>query len=114
MGWEMIPDNIGPVISRTYHRFKKPIIITENGLADATDKYRLWWLAHTIDAIYKAMRSGARVEGYLHWSLLDNFEWSDGFWPRFGLVEVDYQTGQRTLRPSAKRFAKVIAQTRRR
>jgi beta-glucosidase len=62
--------------------------------------------------MHKAMQGGVRVEGYLHWSLLDNFEWAYGKWPRFGLVEVDYRTGERTVRPSAIWFGKVIQSLR--
>jgi len=112
LGWEMLPDNIEHVIMRQWQRYKKPIIITENGVADQGDQYRKWWIAHTIDAIHSAMKRGARVEGYLHWSLLDNFEWSYGKWPRFGLVAVDYKTMERTIRPSAAWFGKVVGNLR--
>ncbi len=58
------------------------------------------------------MANGVRVEGYLHWSLIDNFEWAYGTWPRFGLAEVDYKTGSRILRPSARWFGQVIKKIR--
>ena len=113
LGWEMLPAKIEQVLVRTYKKYGKPIIITENGVADMNDKYRRWWIAYTIGAIHKALKQGVRVEGYLHWSLLDNFEWSDGFWPRFGLFAVDYQTFERKPRESAIWFGKVIAKLRR-
>lgn len=112
LGWEMLPDNLEPVLSRVYKKYGKPLIVTESGVADMDDKYRRWWIAHTIEAIDKAIKQGARVEGCLHWSLLDNFEWADGFWPRFGLVEVDYSTYERIPRQSAVWFAKVVARLR--
>lgn len=112
LGWDMQPDNVQFVLQRLYRRYKKPIILTESGVADRGDRYRRWWIAHTIDAMHKAMQGGVRVEGYLHWSLLDNFEWAYGKWPRFGLVEVDYRTGERTVRPSAIWFGKVIQSLR--
>ena len=81
----------------------------ENGVADESDEYRRWWLEQTIVAMQRALSEGVDVRGYLHWSLLDNFEWKYGWWPKFGLVEVDRKNGmQRTIRPSAKWFAKRI------
>ena len=59
-----------------------------------------------------AQQQGVNLLGYLHWSLLDNFEWDKGRWPRFGLAEVDYRTYQRTLRPSALWFGQVIEKLR--
>ena len=53
------------------------------------------------------MEKGVDVRGYLYWSLMDNFEWAQGFGPRFGLVDIDYNTFQRTVRESARKFAKV-------
>ncbi|MBI4358006.1 MAG: family 1 glycosylhydrolase, partial [Candidatus Omnitrophica bacterium] len=55
----------------------------------------------------KAMKEGVKVLGYLYWSLLDNYEWAEGFSPRFGLIEVDYETQARSIRESAKKFAEI-------
>lgn len=112
LAWEMKPDDIKFVLQRIYKKYKKPIIITENGVADRNDRYRKWWIAHTLDAIHEAMKSGVDVRGYLHWSLLDNFEWAYGKWPRFGLVAVNYRTMERTMRSSATWFGSVIKQMR--
>ena len=57
--------------------------------------------------IHKAIQDGADVRGYMHWSLLDNFEWDKGFWPRFGLVGVDYEDQERIVRKSALFYAQV-------
>jgi beta-glucosidase/6-phospho-beta-glucosidase/beta-galactosidase len=109
----MLPDDLEVVLKRLGAKKPKiPIIITESGVADASDKYRKWWIAHSLKAIDNAIRAGVRVDGYLHWSLLDNFEWAYGFWPHFGLVEVDYQTMKRKLRPSAKWYGRVVKQMR--
>jgi len=112
LGWEMRPDDISFVLERVYKKYKKPIIVTENGVADANDRYRKWWIAHTIDAIHSSLRKGVDIRGYLHWSLLDNFEWAYGKWPRFGLIEVDYRTMKRTPRSSAIWFGQVIKKMR--
>ena len=59
--------------------------------------------------VHQAIEGGVPVTGYLYWSLLDNFEWDKGFGPRFGLIDIDYKTQQRTVRKSAKKFSKVCA-----
>jgi beta-glucosidase len=106
LGWYMEPEGLYPIILRIWTRYKKPIIITENGVADAEDESRQWWLSETMIAMERALSEGADVRGYLHWSLLDNFEWKYGWWPKFGLVEVDREHGmKRTIRPSAKWWA---------
>lgn len=110
MGWYMEPEGIYPLILRVWARFKKPIFITENGLADAADTHRRWWIEETIVAMERAISEGVDLRGYFHWSLLDNFEWQDGWWPKFGLIEVDRKHGmKRKVRPSAKWFADTIA-----
>jgi beta-glucosidase len=106
LGWYMEPEGLHPLLVRTWHHYKKPIYITENGLADSRDEYRRWWIEETIIAIERALSEGVQVKGYFHWSLLDNFEWKYGWWPRFGLIAVDRKNGmKRTLRPSAKWFS---------
>lgn len=112
LGWDMEPQNIELVLKRLHDKYHLPIMITENGVADATDQYRQWWLTQTIVALQKAMESGVDMLGYLHWSLLDNFEWDKGTWPRFGLFAVDYTTGARTPRPSAQWLARVLKKIR--
>lgn len=111
-GWEMLPGNVEHLLVEAHQRYDKPIMIMENGLADAGDKDRKWWLEEMLKAIDNASAKGANIEGYMYWSLLDNFEWADGFWPRFGLVEVDYKTQKRTIRASAKWFGEQIKKIR--
>lgn len=109
LGWYMEPEGLYPLLLRVWSHYKKPIIITENGVADGDDQYRQWWIEETIVAMERALSQGVKVHGYLHWSLLDNFEWKYGWWPKFGLVEVDRQNDmKRTIRPSAKWFAERI------
>lgn len=112
LGWNMQPADIEHVLKDISDRYNLPIIITENGVADRDDEYRKWWISQTLVAINRAMQAGVQVHGYLHWSLTDNFEWSSGFWPRFGLAAVDYKTQKRTLRPSAVWFGKLISKLR--
>jgi len=108
-GWYMEPEGLYPLLLRTWAHFKKPIYVTENGLADEADEYRRWWIEETIVAMQRALSEGVDLRGYFHWSLLDNFEWKYGYWPKFGLVAVDRKHGmKRTIRPSARWFASRI------
>lgn len=106
-GWEVWPEGIYRTI-KDVGRFKVPIFITENGIADATDRMRWPFIRDHLSWVAQAMHDGIDVRGYLYWSLLDNFEWEDGYAPRFGLITVDYETQKRTIRPSAHEYAKMI------
>ncbi len=106
MGWGIYPEGIYRVL-KELKKYNKPIYITENGLADKDDQKREKFIKDYLIWIYKAIEEGVDVRGYLHWSLLDNFEWDKGFWPRFGLVEVDFKTFERKIRPSAYKYAKI-------
>ncbi len=108
LGWDMQPYDLRYVLEMLSERYQKPILITENGVADMADESRQWWLTQTIRAMHTARIHGVDLLGYLHYSLLDGFEWDRGFWPRFGLIEVDNGTLERTVRPSAKAFARMI------
>ncbi len=114
LGWYMEPEGLHPLLTRIWAHYKKPIFITENGVADSNDQFRKWWIEETIVAMERAISEGVNLKGYMHWSLLDNFEWKYGWWPKFGLVHVDRENGmKRTVRPSAKWFAKKIRSLKR-
>lgn len=108
LGWDMQPDKIRPLIATLHAKYNLPFMITESGVADMHDKYRKWWISESVRAMDGAIKDGTQIIGYIHWSLLDNFEWAEGFWPRFGLIEVDYKTLQRKVRPSAHWYARLI------
>lgn len=105
-GWEYHPESL-------YHaaielaRYGKPIYVTENGIADASDELRKCFIPEALTAIHRAREAGANILGYFYWSLLDNFEWDKGYWLRFGLVQVDHATQARTIRKSAHIYAKI-------
>lgn len=107
LGWEIYPEGLYQILWEL-KKYNLPIYITENGLADREDKLRSRFITDHIEAIRCALDQDILVRGYLHWSLLDNFEWAHGFAPRFGLVEVDYQTQERTIRASARVYADLI------
>ena len=108
LGWDMQPAHLQYVLEDLSRRYDLPIMVTENGLADASDEQRKWWITESINGMNQAMKNGTKLIGYLHWSLLDNFEWDKGFWPKFGLIAVDRRTMKRTVRPSAKWYGAVV------
>lgn len=107
MGWGIYPEGIYYLLVRL-KQYNKPIYITENGVADARDIHREKFIKEHLAQVHRAIAEGADVRGYFYWSLLDNFEWDKGFWPRFGLVEIDYATLERKIRPSAWEYKKII------
>lgn len=108
LGWRIYPEGIYSVL-KDLKKYNVPVYITENGLADAKDEKRAAFIKNHLLQIHKAISQGVDVRGYLHWSLLDNFEFPDvrGFWPRFGLIEIDYKTLARKVRPSAREYARI-------
>ena len=106
MGWEIYPKGIWHVLGQL-KKFKKPIYITENGTADSKDLVREQYIKEHLKWVWRAIQDGVEVQGYLYWSLLDNFEWAYGFIPRFGLVEVDFKIFERRIRPSALEYARI-------
>jgi len=104
--WGVYPEGIYHVL-KDVRAYKKPLYITENGLADAKDRLRKDFIKDHLKWIHKALSEGIDVRGYFYWSLMDNFEWEKGYDPRFGLVEIDYETFKRTPRPSARYYEKI-------
>lgn len=110
LGWPIEPAGFEEVLVEAHRRLQVPILVTENGTADATDRLRADFLREHVAALRRARARGADVVGYLHWSLLDNFEWHEGYGPRFGLYAVDYATQARTPRPSCEVYRALIAE----
>jgi len=117
IGWPITPEVMYYAPRHFHKRYGLPIIITENGLS-CTDKIYLDGQVHDIDRIdfltryltelKRSLDSGVPISGYLHWSLLDNFEWANGYGDRFGLAYVDYATGRRILKDSGRWYAEQI------
>lgn len=89
LGWDLYPEGMYLLVKR-FSAYGWPIYITENGIADQAGDTRPQFLLQHLSALEKAANEGADVRGYFHWALLDNFEWAEGFGPRFGLFSVDY------------------------
>jgi beta-glucosidase len=86
----------------------KPIYILENGVPDAQDRIRPWLLVNVLEEIHRLIAEGHDIRGYFHWTLTDNFEWTEGWRLRFGLVELDPATQERTMRPSAHLYQEIV------
>jgi beta-galactosidase len=108
-GWEIYPPGLREVLTFV-GSLGRPVYITENGIADAADTQRAKYTFDHLSTLQGVIADGvADVRGYFHWSLTDNFEWSSGYYPRFGLFSYDPTTGKRTFRKSAKVY-RTIAQ----
>lgn len=113
MNWEMHSDSIYEVLMKLKsYNLKTPLIVTENGAAfedkvildRVNDFPRIHYYQTHIDKVMKAREEGADVRGYFAWSLIDNFEWAEGYRPRFGLIYVNFETKQRIMKESARWF----------
>jgi beta-glucosidase len=94
-------------IERYWKKFKKPIIITENGISTSDDSQRVKAIGDYMQIIHQALSNKIDIRGYYHWSTWDNFEWSLGRTYRFGLYHVDLETMERTRKPSGEIFSKL-------
>jgi beta-glucosidase len=107
LGWEICGDSLGKLLTQC-SRYRVPLYVTEDGLADADDTKRGKYLSERIASLQQAHDQGVDVRGYFVWSLLDNFEWDKGFWPRFGLISVDRKTLRRKPRGSFFLYKEII------
>lgn len=106
MDWNFAPEYIYDALV-ILARYKKPLFVSEGGLADAYDTGRAEYITRQVEGVWRAIHSGIDVRGHLYWSLLDNYEWALGFAKRFGLLAVNYETQERTIRPSAYVYKKI-------
>jgi len=117
-GWEVYPEGLTEILVRM-HRDYEPaaLVVTENGAAyedvpadddTVVDDDRVRYLGAHLAAAADAIDAGVPLTGYCVWSLLDNFEWAEGYSKRFGIVRVDYETQQRTVKASGRRYAELI------
>lgn len=119
MNWEVHPDSFYDLLNRLHFEYRIPsLLITENGCSylhepdengRIHDQKRIDYLQAHLTAVHRAIQNGAPVAGYTQWSLLDNYEWAEGYTQRFGIVYVDYETQQRIPKESAWWYRDVIA-----
>jgi beta-glucosidase len=111
IGWEFWPEGFGQVLGEL-GRYGLPVWVTENGIDDRGGQRRPTYVHAHLEQLLAARARGVDVRGYLYWSLLDNFEWLEGWGPRFGLYHVDFETLERRPTPACRYFRE-IATTRR-
>jgi beta-glucosidase len=102
MGYEFYPESLEHTIRYASKETGIPVIVTENGVGTEDDKRRVAYIERALQGVKRCIGDGVDVRGYIHWSLLDNFEWVFGYTPKFGLVAVDRETQKRTPKPSAR------------
>ncbi|MGC9384585.1 MAG: family 1 glycosylhydrolase [Kosmotogaceae bacterium] len=105
-GWEIYPEGLEKIIINFNERYNKKLFITENGVADSLDRYRIYYLLTHLDVVER-LAEKCNLEGYFHWSLTDNFEWPEGYSKRFGLIYVDYENKHFIPRPSYYVFREI-------
>ncbi len=107
MDWNFCPERIYDCL-HMLSRYKKPLFVSEAGVADAEDSMRAEYIEKQVEGVWHAIQDGIDVRSHMYWSLLDNYEWALGFEKRFGLIEIKYQTQERIVRPSAHVYKKII------
>ena len=110
MGWEYYPESLEHTLRYASARCNRPIIVTENGIATEKDEERIEYIRTAVEGMLRCIKDGIDVRGYYHWSAMDNYEWTEGYRPKFGLISVDRTNFARTVKPSAH-FLGEIART---
>ena len=106
-GDEFYPEALEHTVRYASQQAGVPIIITENGIATENDSRRVEYIQRALAGLKRCLDDGVDVRGYIHWSLLDNFEWIFGYGPKFGLISVDHESQKRTIKPSATVLGKI-------
>ena len=113
LGWEIYPEGLTDLLVRVFTEYTKlPLYVTENGMSENDDARRVAFYDAHLKAVLAAQQQGADVRGYFAWSLLDNYEWAEGYGSRFGIVHVDYETQQRTPKQSYRAFQGMLHNSR--
>ncbi|HVN32135.1 MAG TPA: family 1 glycosylhydrolase [Thermoanaerobaculaceae bacterium] len=113
LDWEVYPEGLLQLLRAAHARYRLPLYVTENGIADREGSLRASFIRSHLHAVVRAVREGIPVLGYFHWSLIDNFEWNDGFEPRFGLYRVDDTTLERAPAPGWETFSAFASEANR-
>jgi beta-glucosidase len=102
MGYEFWPQALEQTIRYAHEKAKVPIYVTESGISTEDDNRRVDFIRSSLEGVRNCLADGIDIRGYIHWSLLDNFEWLEGYRPKFGLIAVNRSTQERTVKPSAQ------------
>ena len=112
MGYEFYPEALEGTIRYAAAEARVPVIVTENGIATDDDTQRVEYIQRALAGVSNCLKDGIDVRGYYHWSFMDNWEWTFGYKPKFGLIAVDRTTFQRTVKPSAKLLGEIARANR--
>ena len=119
IGWEIYPQALVDLLTGLHEKYSlPPIYITENGAAmsdklengQVDDPDRIDYYNQHLNAVHEAIEAGVNIKGYFAWSLMDNFEWAEGYSKRFGLTYVDYDTQERIVKSSGKAYKALLAE----
>jgi beta-glucosidase len=102
MGYEFWPEALEATIRYAVEKTGLPVIVTENGIATRDDTRRIEYVRRALNGVINCLRDGLDIRGYTYWSAFDNFEWSLGYRPTFGLIAVNRETQERAVKPSAR------------
>jgi beta-glucosidase len=117
LGWPVTPDALYWAVRFLHEQYGKPLVVTENGLSlndwvgvdgRVHDHHRIDFLTRYLRGLHRAVTEGLPALGYFHWSIMDNFEWAEGYVPRFGMIHVDYATQKRTIKESGRWYGDLI------
>ena len=109
MGYEFWPEALEQTIRYAAERAKVPVYVTENGIGTEDDTRRIEYISRALAGVQKCLNDRIDVRGYIHWSLMDNFEWIFGYQPKFGLVAVNRDTQARTVKPSGRMLGEIAS-----
>ena len=107
LGWEIYPEGLIEISNKMTKKYSAPVYVTENGTCDNKDSFRSRFIYDQLKLISETENG---IERYYHWSFMDNFEWKEGESARFGLVHVDYETGERTVKKSGELYSLIISE----
>lgn len=107
-GWEISPEGFYEVLKAVDKRYGKPIVVSENGIGTQSEQKKIRYFREHVNQMRRALADGVDVRGYFPWTLIDNYEWAEGYKANFGLTHVDPKTKDRVIEPSGTWFTKFI------
>jgi len=107
-GWEINPEGFHTVLTTVYKRYGKPIVVSENGIGTQSEQKKIRYFREHVNQMRRAMNDGVDIRGYFPWTLIDNYEWAEGYAANFGLTHVDKKTMTLVIEPSGEWFTRFI------
>jgi len=107
-GWEIDPEGLHATLVNVFKRYGKPIVISENGIGTQSEQKKICYFREHVKQMRRAMNDGVDVRGYFPWTLIDNYEWAEGYAANFGITHVDPKTKRLIIDPSGQWFAKFV------